>query len=180
MPPKSSNRQPTHNRDRSGQSKALNKGKGRATELNQPRQANQATTSKPRRKTAAQKRAEQDTPDDEWGNANPDDQIMQDMAGSGAPPVPFLEDMDNLLAAPMSPASDTAETQPGDDDTDAVPPTLRGPSPPQYLGSPSRDESASSTQYLEPPSRGESVSSTSTRTNVSSCIVSYIPISPRN
>ena len=88
---------------------------------------------------------------------------MQDMAGSGASPVPFLEDVDNLLAAPMSPASDTAETQLGDDDTDAAPPSLRGPSPPQYLRPPSRDESASSTQYLEPPSRGESASSTSTQ-----------------
>ena len=143
------------------QSKAPNKGKGCATEPNQPHQADQATTSKPRRKTAAQKCVEQDVPDDEWGNANPDDQIMQDMAGSGASPVPFLEDMDNLLAAPRSPASDTAETQPGDDDTDAAPPWLHNPSPPQYLGPPSQDESASSTQYLEPPSRGESASSMS-------------------
>ena len=104
-----------------GQLKAPNKGKGRATEPNQPCQADQASTLKPRRKTAAQKCAEQDAPDDEWGNANPDDQIMQDMAGSRASPVPFLEDVDNLLAAPMSPASDTTETQPGGDDTNAAP-----------------------------------------------------------
>ena len=108
-------------------------------------------------------------PDDEWGNANPDNQIMQDMASSGASPVPFLEDVDNLLAIPMSPASDTAETQPGDDDTDAVPPSLHGPSPPQYLGLPSRDESMLSTQYLEPPSQGESASSTSTQSGKRHC-----------
>ena len=163
MPSKNSNRQPTHDQNRSGQLKAPNKGKGCATEPNQPHQADQASMSKPQQKTAAQKRAEQDVPDDEWGNANPDDQIMQDMTGSGASPVPFLEDVDNLLTAPMSPASDTTETQPGDDDTDAAPPSLHGPSPPQYLRPPSQDKSTLSTQYLEPPSRGESVSSTSTQ-----------------
>jgi hypothetical protein len=138
MPPKK--KQPARDPARSDAPKPSDKGKQRARAPGTPQQASSS-------KSGRKSRADRDFEAEEgWVQDNPDP-IYQDLAGADPASLAITSEVDKILSIPRSssPASETNETQPGEEDSDAgAPPSLRAPSPPKLLQPPSRAESTSS------------------------------------
>ena len=103
----------------------------------------QASSSKSGRKSKADREFEAE---ESWAQTNPDP-IHEDLAGADPASLAITSEVDKILSIPCSssPTSETNETQPGEEDSDArAPPSLRAPSPPKLLQPPSRAESTSS------------------------------------
>ena len=138
MPPRK--KQAPCNPARSGAPIPSDKGKQHAKD---PGMHQQASSSKSGHKS----RADQDFEAEEgWVQTNPDP-IHEDLAGADPVSLAITSKVDKILSIPRSssPTSETNETQPGKEDSDAgAPPSLRAPSPPKLLQPPSHAESTSS------------------------------------
>ena len=138
MPPRK--KQAPRDPARSGAPTPSDKGKQRAKD---PGMHQQASSSKPGHKSRADREFEAE---ESWAQTNPDP-IHEDLAGADPASLAITSEVDKILSIPRSssPTSETNETQPGEEDSDAgAPPSLRAPSPPKLLQPPSRAESTSS------------------------------------
>ena len=137
MPPRK--KQAPRNPARSGAPTPSDKGKQRAKD---PGTHPQASSSKSGCKSRADREFEAE---ESWAQTNPDP-IHEDLAGADPASLAITSEVDKILSIPRSssPTSETNETQPGEEDSDARAPPLRAPSPPKLLQPPSRAESTSS------------------------------------